>query len=279
MLTAADGYLRERGIDAPRLSAEWMLARVLSMSRLDVYLAHDRPLSEAEKAKLREMVARRGKGEPLAYILGDQDFCDVTLRVTPDVLIPRPETEQLVALLAKDVPQGARGIDLGTGSGAIAIALCHMRPDLTMVATDLSAAALTIARENASTAGVADRVEFREGSWWEPVGEGERFEFVTSNPPYVDPAQPELLAADVREFEPALALFTPEGEPGAAYSAIAAGLETHTNPGALILCETGVGAAEASRDAIATSGVVGSVALRDDDAGLPRFIEARVTGE
>jgi release factor glutamine methyltransferase len=255
---------------------EWMLARVLGLSRLEVYLAHDRPVSESEKEDLRAMVARRGKGEPLAYILGDQEFCGLEFKVTRDVLIPRPETEHLVSCLREQAPQSSRGVDLGTGSGAIAVALCHARPDLTMIATDASGAALEVARDNAERLGVADRVEFREGSWWAPLADEPPLDFAVSNPPYVDPERSELLADDVREFEPESALMTPAGEPAAAYAAIVAGIEGRLKPGALLFFETGVGADDAALAVLERSDLLTEVALSDDEAGLPRYLFARV---
>lgn len=272
MLTAAEGYLRERSIEAPRLSVEWMLARVLSLSRLQVYLAHDRPVTEHEKQRLREMVARRGVGEPLAYILGDQEFCGHLLKVTRDVSIPRPETEHLVELVTDSVPEGARGVDLGTGSGAIAVAVCCARKDVSMVATDVSEAAVDVARHNAKTLGVAERVEFRVGSWWEPLAGVEAFDFLVSNPPYVDPERPELLAKDVAAFEPHVALFD---RPGSAYAALVDGMRDGLKPGARVFLETGVGADAAAVAELRGSDFLADVSLLDDEAGLPRYLLAR----
>jgi len=278
VLDAAEGYLRERGVPAPRLSIEWMLARVLGVTRLQVYMAHDRPVSEAEKSALREMVGRRGQGEPLAYILGDQEFCGLTLKVTDAVLIPRPETEGLVELVREAVPEGAVGVDLGTGSGAIAIALCVLRPDLRMIATDLSPAALEVASHNAQSVGVADRIEFREGDFWEALDQGQRLDFVVSNPPYVDPARPELLDEEVGRFEPALALFTPAEDPAAAYRVIAAGLSERLCVGGKVFLETGVAADQAGLQALQACPGLRDVELRSDDAGLPRYLLAEYAG-
>lgn len=276
MLAAAEGYLCDRSIEAPRLCVEWMLARVLSLSRLQVYLAHDRPLAESEKQRLREMVARRGAGEPLAYILGDQEFCGHVLKVTRDVLIPRPETEHLVELVIDSVPDGARGVDLGTGSGAIAVAVSCARKDVSMIATDVSEAALEVARHNANTLGVAGRVEFRVGSWWEPLAGVEPFDFLVSNPPYVDPSRPELLAKDVAEFEPGVALFTEPGRPGGAYAALVAGMRDGLRPGARIFLETGVGADAAAVSELRRADFLAEVTLLDDEAGLPRYVLAQL---
>ena len=272
MLTAAEGYLRERDVEVPRLSVEWMFASVLGVSRLEVYMAHDRPLADAEKQRMREMVSRRGRGEPLAYILGDQEFCGQRFKVTPAVLIPRPETEGLVSLAADRAPDGGRGADLGTGSGAIAVALCMSRPDVTMVATDVSVEALAVAAENAETLGVADRIEFRQGSWWGPLGR-EHLDFVVSNPPYVDSAHPELLARDVREYEPAAALFPSEGV-SQAYKELVHGTEGMPS-GAPVIFETGVGASDTGLEVMRGASWLTEVELREDEAGLPRYLLAR----
>lgn len=275
ILRASEVYLEGRGVDAPRRSAELLLGRVLAMPRLELYLAHDRPLSPDEKSTMRAWLARRGDHEPLAYVLGDHEFYGHELEVTPAVLIPRPETEGLVELAIERVGPGARCVDLGTGSGAIAIALALERDDVTVTAVDVSEAALEVARRNVERHGLQDRVTCRLGSFWAGVDADARFDLVISNPPYVDPARPELLADDVRRFEPELALFTPSGEPAAAYEAIAAGLSQHAAPDAVLLFETGVGASEPARRVIESLAGVTDVELRDDLAGLPRYVCAR----
>ncbi len=275
VLEAAEGYLRERGVEAPRLSIEWMVARALGLTRLQVYMAYDRPVSETEKTELRSMVARRGRGEPLAYVLGDQEFCGLSLRVTPDVLIPRPETEVLVELVRDAVPNNARGIDIGTGSGAIAIALCVQRPDIRMIASDSSEAALAIARQNAAGLGVADRIEFALGDYWQGLSTGAPLDFVVSNPPYVDPDRSELLAADVAEYEPGLALFTPPGDPAAAYRSIVSGFPGRLSSGSPVFFETGVAADQAALQWMKSAPTLRDVELRSDEAGLPRYLLGR----
>ncbi len=275
VLEAAEGYLRERGVEAPRLSIEWMLARALGLTRLQVYMAYDRPVTETEKAELRSMVARRGRGEPLAYVLGDQEFCGLSLRVTPDVLIPRPETEALVDLVCEGVPSKALGIDIGTGSGAIAIALCVRRPDIRMLASDVSEAALAVARQNAADLGVADRIEFALADYWEGLSVGTALDFVVSNPPYVDPDRSELLAEDVAEYEPGVALFTPPGDPAAAYRLIVNGFPGRLRSGSLVFFETGVAADQAALQCMETCSGLEDVELRPDEAGLPRYLTGR----
>lgn len=278
VLDAAEGYLRERGVAAPRLSIEWMLARVLGITRLQVYMAYDRPVSETEKRILREMVARRGQGEPLAYVLGDQEFCGLLLRVTDAVLIPRPETEGLVDLVREAVAENARGVDIGTGSGAIAIALCKLRPDLRMIATDVSETALAVARQNAEDLGVADRIEFACGDYWQALDGLDPVDFLVSNPPYVDPGRPDLLGEGVAAFEPALALFTPADDPAAAYRALVEGLAGRLRPGGLVFFETGVAADQAALATMQAVPELVDVELKFDQAGLPRYLLGRYLG-
>ncbi len=276
ILTASERYLEDREVDAPRRSAELLLARVLGVDRLQLYLAHDRPLDEPEKQRMRELLARRGDHEPVAYLLGDWEFYGYELEVTPAVLIPRPETEGLVELAKERAPNGARVVDLGTGSGAIAIALAKEREDVQVWAVDKSEDALAVARRNVEKHGLSERVHCVLGSYWEPL-EGEApFDLLVSNPPYVDPAKPELLADDVRKYEPELALFTPEGEPGAPYAEIAAGAAQHLKAEAIAVFESGVGAIEPARRALEESRAFGGVEVRTDLAGIERYLLARV---
>ena len=293
VLRLAEGYFAERGVDAPRRSAELLCGHVLGMSRLQLYLAHDRPLSERERQDLRMLVKRRSQHEPLAHLLGEQEFCGLSLHVDRHVLVPRPETEHLVDLAAKLAPPSGRVVDLGTGSGAIGVALAARRADVTVVATDVSRPALAVARRNVLRHGLEGRVHLVGGSWWEPfaaaapggsaaagggaVGVGTTsFDLVVSNPPYVDPARTDLLAADVRRYEPHVALFGAPGDPAVHYRAIVGGLTAHARSGAWVLLETGVEAADAALDVLRRAPCVTAVELRADLAGLPRYLMARM---
>jgi release factor glutamine methyltransferase len=277
VLRAAEGYLAGRAVDAPRRSAELLIAHLLGLTRLQLYLAHDRPLSEAERARLRELVAQRGRGVPLAYLLGGCEFFGLELVLTRDVLVPRPETEGLVELAIERAPRGARCADLGTGSGAIAVALAHARDDVTVVASDVSAAAAAVAQRNVERHGLQARVEVRCGSYWEPLAPAAPFDLLVSNPPYVDRAQPELLAAEVVAHEPHAALFAAGGA-DAAYRAILEGARAHLRPGAWLLLETGVGIAERALALVEGAPFLEGAELRPDLAGLPRYVLARVVG-
>jgi release factor glutamine methyltransferase len=205
---------RDRGFENPRLESELLLAGVLGVKRLDLYLQHDRPVAKDELASYRDAVRRRLRHEPLQYVLGTAAFRQIELQVDPRVLIPRPETEVLVGLVlewsAARVAGGAApgaALDVGTGSGAIALSLAAEGGFETIVATDVSGDALAVARGNAERLKLDGRVAFREGALFEPVGSGERFAVVVSNPPYVAEAERAALMPEVREHEPALALF------------------------------------------------------------------------
>lgn len=279
VLQGAENWLRKRGHDAPRRAAELLLGKLLGLDRLRLYLAHDRPLDPAERTTLRQWVARAGDGEPLAHLLGSWGFRRLELEVSPAVLVPRPETEDLVTLALERLPHGARVVDLGTGSGAIALALAHERPDLRITAVDCSAAALEVARRNANTLGLAERVQFCQGSWWQAVPPDARYDLVISNPPYIDPQQTAGLEAGVARYEPALALFSAPGDVASCYRAIAAGLVDHSAPGGWLLLETGVGADQPALAAIRQSPAVSDAALLPDLAGLPRYLVARLLAQ
>jgi release factor glutamine methyltransferase len=204
VLAGATDYLATHGVDSPRLDAERLLARALDLSRIELYTQHDRPLSAAERGAVRQLVRRRGRREPLAYVLGDWDFRQLTLKTDARALVPRPETEIVVerCLRLLDGVEEPRILDVGTGTGAIALALAHERPDARVTATDVSGEALALARENASTTGLAV-------TWVESdlvSGVDGPFNLVVSNPPYVDVAELAGLEPEVREWEPRLAL-------------------------------------------------------------------------
>lgn len=220
MLEWGTDYFKQKGLPDPRHSIEWLLAEILQVKRLDLYLKFDRPLSEQELDELRPLVKRRAGHEPLQYIIGFTDFMKARISVTPDVLIPRIETEQLVEIILDDHPEGTGRtvVDIGTGSGCIPIALKMERPDWKIEAFDISEAALKIARKNAEENGA--EISFCKGDILSENGphpEGP-FDVIVSNPPYVLPEEKELLEPQVVSHEPELALFC--DDPGAMYGSI-----------------------------------------------------------
>lgn len=214
LLRVTTTYLKEKHVESPRLNAEVLLAHQLDLDRITLYLNFDQPLTDKELSGYRALVKRRVAREPLQYITGVQEFWSLNMTVCPDVLIPRPETEILVdhALgLARDM-EHSRGTPLkiaepGTGCGAVAIALAGELPKAVIQATDVSRAALKVARQNAVTHGVSENIVFTQGDLYGNCSEAEdRFDLIVSNPPYV--ATPELadLPPEVRDYEPQQAL-------------------------------------------------------------------------
>lgn len=210
LLTWTTQYFERKGLDSPRVSAEMLLAHVLSTTRLRLYMDADRPASELERSAFRDLVERAIADEPVDYLVGHAPFFSMMFKVTPDVLIPRPSTETIVEHVIQHVrrtPGFAQPtiLDLGTGSGAIAIALAKHVAGSHVVATDLSEAALAVARVNAETHGVTDRIDFRQGDLFAPVT-GQRFRYIVSNPPYISDAEWVDVEPNVRDHEPVLAL-------------------------------------------------------------------------
>ena len=212
-LARATARLREASDCADSDAAE-LLSRLLGTGRGQLHQLRDRALDDAQRACFEAWLVRRLAGEPVQYITGRAAFRDLDLEVTPAVLIPRPETEGLVEAVL-EVLHGSAGrwpkprvLDLGTGSGAIALAIAQEWPAATVVATDASDQALDVARRNAETHGLSARVEWRQGDWFDAVDADERFEIIVSNPPYVADDEAESLPRNVREFEPASALFS-----------------------------------------------------------------------
>ena len=203
VLTWTKEYLAGKGVENARLEAEWLLCEALSLDRVGLYLNFDKPLSDEELTAFRQMVARRAKREPLQHILGTQEFMGMEFKVSPAVLIPRHDTETLLQEALRIAPKAASALDIGTGSGCVAIALAKNLPDAAIMSVDISAAALELAAQNAALNGV--QVDFRQGSIFEPV-QGGRFDLIVSNPPYIPTADLAGLEPEVRDFEPRAAL-------------------------------------------------------------------------
>ena len=208
MLEWATEFFEEKNVKSPRMSIEWLLADVLSVKRLDLYLEYDRPLSTAELNELRPKVKRRSLHEPLQYITGETDFHHVHIKVEPGVLIPRQETEELVAWILELYPKDTEltVLDVGTGSGCIPIALKNSRPNWNLYATDVSDKAIEIAKSNASYNEV--EVEFAKDDLFQPAQfSGLKFDLIISNPPYILPSEKSNLDEEVKNYEPEEALF------------------------------------------------------------------------
>ena len=253
---------------AARLDAQLLLAWALAVPRAQLLADEQAPAAAAQAAGYRRLLARRAAGEPLAYLTGRREFWSLELAVTPAVLIPRPETELLVERALALGPAGARVADLGTGSGAIALAIARERPAWGVVATDISAAALAVARANAAALGLG-RVEFLQGSWFEPLG-AQRFELIVSNPPYVDAADPALAALG---FEPPLAL-SPGADGLAALRLLVRGAGAHLTPGGWLLLEHGATQGAALRRELVAAGFT-HVRSHRDLAGHERMMEGQ----
>ena len=209
MLTWATSYFEEKGIRNPRLSIEWLLAEVLQKKRLDLYLIYDRPLSREELDVIKPMIKRRAQHEPLQYIVGNTNFFGTTLKVNSNVLIPRPETEELVDWVLQNTPSNDpfNVLDIGTGSGCIPIALKKARSNWSIHAFDVSNDALLTATENAFLNGT--EINFWKDDIFSPSNKllAQEFNIITSNPPYILHSEAEHLDIEVKAFEPSLALF------------------------------------------------------------------------
>lgn len=269
MTRAGDAYfeLRQKLAASPSadLDAQLLLAHVLGCGRAALAAAPERELNEAQLQALADLAARRSKGEPVAYLTGHRAFWTLDLEVTPDVLVPRPETELLVETALDELRTVARPavLDLGTGSGAIALAIASERPDAAVTGVDQSAAALAIAARNARRLKIGN-LQFLHGSWYEPAGTG-RFHAIVSNPPYVADGDP-LLAALAHEPRSAL-VAGPQGLD--ALAPICAGAPQHLTTGGLLVVEHGASQGATVR-AMFTSAGLRRVATLSDLAGLSR---------
>ncbi|MDB5920340.1 MAG: prmC [Massilia sp.] len=235
-----------------------LLCHALGLNRVGLITQSHRVLSGAEADALAQLVARRTAGEPIAYIVGRREFFGLDFRVTDAVLIPRPDTELLVELALERLRPNASVLDMGTGSGAIAVAIAHTRPDARVSALDASIDALAVARANAAANGAA--VRFLHSDWYAALG-GERFDLIVSNPPYIAANDRHLSEGDLR-FEPVAAL-TDHADGLSALRAIVAGAASHLVPGAWLLLEHGYDQAAQVRELLTKHGYIGVQSWRD----------------
>lgn len=276
----ASGRLRAAGVARAASEAERLVRLVLGWPRERLFGYPEAVMPPDAEARLEVLVARRAAGEPLQYLIGEQEFYGRAFRVTPAVLIPRPETEVLVesVLAAADAmwpPDAAlSAVDVGTGSGAIAVTLAAERPRWQVWAVDLSADALAVAQENAARHGVATRITFAHGSWLGPLRRtGRRVQVIVSNPPYIPTADIAGLQREVRDHEPRLAL--DGGADGLdAYRSLARELPDIVDRRAVVAVEVGAGQAEAVAGLFRATDLFSRITITPDLAGIPRVVLA-----
>ena len=276
--------LEELMASMDRVDAQVILSHVLGVNRAWIAANPMRILTETEDAKIDVLAAQRAMGQPIAYLLAKREFYGREFEVTPAVLIPRPETETLIeaalARLDSSIPSTvlrnheASILELGTGSGAIAVTLAAERPEASIVATDASDAALQVARRNAVRHGCAERIDFALGSWYEPVA-GRRFDLIVSNPPYVAARDPHLARGDLR-FEPPQALTDGSADGLGSIGAIVAGAPRHLLPGGWLLLEHGHDQAAAVSKLLQAARFEERVCL-EDLAGIPRVAGGKIS--
>ncbi|MDZ7780299.1 MAG: peptide chain release factor N(5)-glutamine methyltransferase [Gemmatimonadota bacterium] len=272
-------YLRTKGVDRARLDGEHLLAHALGMKRLDLYLQYDRPLAREELDAFRPLLKRRARREPLQYILGHQPFRELDLEVDGRVLIPRPETEVLVGEVlgwveAREDGGALDALDVGTGSGAIALSLALEGPFRRVVGTDPAPEALELAARNRAAAGLDGKVELRAGADYEGLEPDEQFDVIVSNPPYVARGERAELEPEIVEWEPAIALFA--GEDGLdVVRRLVAGAPGRLRPDGLLALEVGSGQVGAVRRMLESAETWKDVEVKADLTGRERVVTAK----
>lgn len=274
LIEAGVRMLHEAGVESARLDAELLLAATAGVARIEL-LSGVAAIAEPVRARFMQLIARRAAREPLAYILGHREFYSLELEVAPGVLIPRPETEILIEASLEDLSRRLHPtvLDVGTGSGATALAIAAGAPGARVVATDVSMDALAVARRNVEHLGMDHRVELRHADCFAVMDGGEplgRFDLIVSNPPYIRDGEIDGLQAEVSRYEPRIALAG--GADGLRfYRALARGAQDHLAPGGKLLVEVGAGQA-ADVTAIFRSSGLSQIITRNDLAGIPRVV-------
>ncbi len=281
LLTWTTDYLKKSGSDSPRLDAEILLAEACGCERIKLYATFGDEPTEQARVAFRELVRRRAEHTPVAYLVGHKEFYSLPFRVTPDVLIPRPETELLVVQLV-DLA-GARAestpleiADIGTGSGILAVCAVKHVPDCRVTAVDMSAAALEVARINARDLEAAQSIEFIQSDLFDAVPAERRFDFILSNPPYVSEAEYAELSPEVRDHEPRLALTAGERGTSVIERLIPQAAE-RLKPGGWLLMEISPMIERRVHDLFAADDRFEQVATVKDEALLARVVRARRT--
>jgi release factor glutamine methyltransferase len=281
LLTWVTEYLTQKRVDAPRLSAELLLSHVLGLKRIELYTQYNKVVPQEQLTQLRGLVKRAGEHEPVAYLVGRTEFYSIEFEVTPDCLIPRPETELLVQksieLLRKRTgPQSV--CDLCTGCGIIAVAVAKNVPDVKVMATDISEPALGVAAKNVEKHKLGERIELRHGDLFEPlVPQLDVFDLIVCNPPYISAAEYEVLDRNVKEYEPRIALYA--GEDGLdVYRRIVEKVDQFLGPDGALLLEIGYQQGPAVRELLEQTGIFAQTRVDKDLQSHDRVVTAARTG-
>ena len=279
MLTVLDvikkttDFLATKGVENPRLNAEWLIGHALGLKRMQLYLQFERPLTESELEAIRPLVRRRAQREPLQHIQGETEWFGLRLKVDRRALVPRPETERLAELaIESTIDPPTRILDLGTGTGALALALAKQWPAASVVAVDLSEDALALARENAAALGLAARVEWVRSHWFDALPAGESFDLIVANPPYLSAQELAAAEPEVREHDPRTALVA-DADGLADLLSIVNGTPRFLRVGGLLAMETGIAQHQALLKAGAAAGLA-RMESRADLTGRDRFVLA-----
>ncbi|MCL5278673.1 MAG: peptide chain release factor N(5)-glutamine methyltransferase [Planctomycetes bacterium] len=277
LLTWVTEYLTQKGVDAPRLSAELLLSHVLGLKRIELYTQYNKVVVQEQLNRLRDLVKRAGEHEPVAYLVGRTEFYSIEFEVAPDCLIPRPETELLVQrsiefLRKRTGPQQV--CDLCTGCGIIAVAIARNVPDVKVIATDISEPALAVAARNIEKHKLADRIELRHGDLFEPlVPQLDVFDLIACNPPYVSAPEYEALDRNVKDYEPRLALYA--GQDGLdLYRRIVEKVREFLKPDGILLLEIGYQQGPAVRELLEQTSLFAPIRIDKDLQGHDRVVAA-----
>lgn len=278
LLTWTTDYLKQHGADSPRLDAEVLLAHVRGCPRIQLYANFEEVAADDLRARFRELVKKRAEGMPVAYLVGKREFFSLDFKVTPDVLIPRPETEHVVMAVLDRIKGANREAtevcDMCTGSGCIAIAIAKHAPTATITAVDLSPAAIAVAQENAAAHGVADRVTFLESDLFGAVAGDKQFDIIAANPPYISSKECEALPQTIRDYEPRSAL--DGGEEGMdILNRLVAQAIKHLRPGGSLIVEISPFLVKNVSELVVKSGSYESPEVIKDLAGHGRVVVAK----
>jgi release factor glutamine methyltransferase len=277
LLDQTTTYFYQKGNESPRLDAQILLAHVLKCGRVQLYVRFEEVVTEEQVAEFRELVRRRVQGCPVAYLVGVQEFYLLSFEVTPAVLIPRPDTETLIVEALKLIKgrESPRILDIGTGSGCIAVTLAHQHKSAQVVAIDISAEALAVASRNAVKHSLAERIRFLQGDLFGPLSDEDRFDLIVSNPPYVAQEDIATLPVSVRDFEPHQAL---DGGPGgfAVFQRLIEGASERLRPGGALLIEIGSEQEQEARQRLTLRSGWSLKPTVHDRVGRPRVLHLAV---